>query len=180
MTHTPLSSMCYRRNPHLRHVLMQTREAPLLTQASLLERHKAHWKLLYWWSILRGGYKLSIELKEELHRTESKRGADEELLMSTPLGGMDSVTSSQPDSWLWRILSIREVHPSPDFHCLVMIDWIIAHVTELRLQPLCTQRFSLPIAGGASMSHFDKLLGVVKGPAMNNRDTPITWEILRG
>lgn len=30
------------------------------------------------------------------------------------------------------------------------------------------------------MSHFDKLLGVVKGPAMNNRDTPITWEILRG
>lgn len=30
------------------------------------------------------------------------------------------------------------------------------------------------------MSHFDKQLGVVKGLGMNNRDTPITWEILRG
>lgn len=180
MTHTLLSSMCYKRNPHLRHVLMQTRAAPLLTQESFLERHTAHWKLLYWWSILRGGYKLSIELEEELHRTESRRGQNEELLMSTPIGGMNSVTSSQPDTWLWRILSTREAHPSPDFS-LVRHHWLnYCHVIELRLQPLYTQKFSLPTAGGATLSHFDKLLGVVKGLAMNNRDTPITWEILKG
>lgn len=179
MTHTLLSSMCYKRNPHLRHVLMQTRAAPLLTQESFLERHTAHWNLLYWWSILRGGYKLSIELEEELHRTESRRGQNEELLMSTPVGGMDSVTSSQPNTWLWRILSTREAHPSPDFS-LVSHHW-------LNYCPCDWTQTPAPVYPEVQLTYswrglFEPLWYAVRcgQGACHNRDTPITWEILKG